>query len=273
MRKLIYIFTIVLFALTGCEPAPTPVPTSMPTVTPTLFSAPMPANTPAATDVSTSAPTPTFPLGVGLWDESLIDFFNQEMGENDVIAARLPIIDLLDQAKVGRKIVVAGGGISQIDERVERLFQQLSAKGVEFFGLNLEADLPKEELVAEEAAVYQLAQEYNVTYVFGPTLPNLERYYADFAKHADVLVLQSQRYQGREDYEEAVEDLIARIKKANPDIEVWVQVSVLPPPNREMSVDEVIRHVNLIADKADLIFLYYTPQTQNRLKEVIEEFR
>jgi len=239
--------------------------------TPTLFPTPTPTNTPAATDAPTSTPTPTFPLGVGLWDDSLIDFLNQKMGENDVIAARLPLAYLLDQLRVGRKKVVIPN--IETDKRAEKLFQRLSARGVTLLGLNLEAPIPKEELVEKEEAVYQLAQKYNMTFLFGPTLPNLERYYADFAKHADVLVLQSQRYQGREDYEEKVEDLITKIKKVNPGIEVWVQVSVYDPRNRRMSSDEVIKHINLIADKADLVFLFYISQTQNRLKEVIEEFR
>lgn len=266
------------------------VPSTLPPSTPTLVALQTPTSTttrsststptvqgiPTAADVATptlaAEETLGIPLGIGIWDSENVAFFNRYAREQDVIGARPPYLDLLDDVEVGQRMFFVGGRDEPFTD-IGSMISEARAIGVTMLGYNLETALPREELTAKEMQLQQIASDNDLVYAFGPTLAKLERYYEDFGRYADVLILQSQRYQTMAEYEEVVEELIERIRSTNPEVKVWVQVSVNPPQKREITPDEVIQHVELIADKADLIWIYFAPQRAPVMEEVFRRLR
>jgi len=179
---------------------------------------------------------------------------------------------LLDDVEVGQKKLVFAPRDEPLTD-VETVISEAKALGVTMLGYNLEEALPREDLISREREMQRIASENDLRYAFGPTLLKLERYYDDFARYADIIVLQSQRYQTTEEYEERLEGLIERIRSANPGVRVWVQVSVNPPAKRDITPDEVISDIQLIADRADLIWIYFVPRTAPVMEEVVKRLR
>jgi hypothetical protein len=138
---------------------------------------------------------------------------------------------------------------------------------------NLEGQLTLEQLVAGESSVYDQVRAAGFPFMFGPTVANLLRYYTDFANNADAIIIQSQRMQVSADYGTNVLDLITKIKAANPNIQVWVQISVVPPPDRNVPVETVMQEIASIADSVDGLFLYYTIERWDAVKEIITALR
>lgn len=306
---LLLVVTLILFGSGGCAPVPTPTPvdtlapsptatpgptdtfTPPPTETlappPTETSAPLPTETPAPpttppvtprpTVEGETGPTPTgktleIPLGIGIWDADNVAFFNRYAREQDVIAARLPFMDLLNDVEIGQKMLVLGPRDEEATD-ISSVIAEAKAKGVTMLGYNLETALPKEELTSKEKEMQATASEDGLLYAFAPTLRKLSNHYDDFARHADIIVLQSQRFQTTKEYEERVEELIGRIRSASPETQVWVQVSVNPPEKRDVTPDEVIGDIQCVADQADLIWIFFAPKRASVMEEVFERLR
>jgi hypothetical protein len=211
-------------------------------------------------------------LGIGIIDAENVAFFNQYAREDDVISARPPFMDLLKDVEVGRKML----NFNPRDEPITdagSIIAEAKAMGVTILGYNLEAALSEEELVSKEREMQSQAQADALSYAFGPLIVKLMKHCDEFARHADILVLQSQRFQTTDEYEATVEGLIDRIRSANPDVEVWVQVSVNPPDRRRIEADEVIGDIHRVADKADLIWIYFGPRTVPLMEEVFQGLR
>jgi hypothetical protein len=226
---------------------------------------------PTATPLSTGE-TLAIPLGIGIYEADNVTVFNKYADEQDVIAVRPPFMHLLADVELGRKKLVFAPRDEPLTD-VEATVSEAMALGITVLGYNLEQALPKEDLVRKEVELHSIAAENDLLYVFGPTLLKLERFYDDFARHADVILLQSQRYQTTTEYEERVEGLIEKLRSANPEVQVWVQVSVNPPANRHITPAEVISDIKLIADSADLIWIYFVPRTAPTMEEVIRRLR
>ena len=287
-----FVVTLILFGSGGCVPVPTPTPVDILAPSPTATPKPTdtlapPTETPAPPTTTPMTPTsklgaeaspaPTketldIPLAIGIYNWDNVAFFNKYASERDVIGARPPFMDFLDDVDIGKKILVFAPRDEPLTD-VGPVVSEAKARGITILGYNLETALPKEDLINREMGMQRFASEDDLLYVFGPTLLKLERYYDDFARHADIILLQSQRYQTREEYEERVEKLIEKIRSANPEVKVWVQVSVNPPEKRHVTPDEVISDIQLIADKADLIWIYYRPRTASVMEEVFKRLR
>jgi hypothetical protein len=212
------------------------------------------------------------PIGIGIYDAAEISFFNQYALEHDVIAVRQQIIGLLDDIKTGQKMLVVGPK-DETSSDLELIITEAKEKGATILGYNLETALEKEDLITREQRMGKIASEQDMTYAFGPTLRKLMNYHSDFASNADIIILQSQRFQTSNDYEQKVEDLIAKTKSSNPEVKVWVQVSVNPPENRNITAKEVIQNINSISDKADLVWIFFAPGRAALMEEVFKELR
>jgi len=212
------------------------------------------------------------PLAIGIQDSDNVAFFNRYAREQDVIAARSAFMDLLKDVEIGQKMLMLSPRDEPLTD-VGPLISEAKAIGITMLGYNLETALMREELVGGEIEMQRLANENELSYAFGPTLLKLSQYYDDFARHADILVLQSQRYQTTPEYEATVEELIDKIKSVNPEVKVWVQVSVNPPEKPDVTLEEVIRDIQLVADKADLIWIYFGPNTAPMMEEVFRRLR
>lgn len=242
-------------------------------------SRPLAQSTPSDFALHTPTPTPTpreetidVPLGIGIWDSSDVDFFNRYAREQDVVGARTHLMHLLADAEIGQRMIVLGPHDEPITED-SAVLSAAKEMGSTILGYNLETATDKEQLVSSEMRMQDIASKNGLFYCFGPTLLKLTKHYEDFARHADCLVLQSQRYQTADEYEQVVEDLIERIRSANPEAKVWVQVSANPPDKPEVSVDEVIHDIQLIADEADLVWIFFQPNRASVAEEVFRRLR
>ena len=200
-----------------------------------------------------------------------MNFFNQLAGNYDIVSYKSATLDLGDTQSVGEKSLTYG------QETIEEIIALAKAKGLKKIAFNLESHQTMEELVAEEKKFYEMVKPYGIEATFAPTVvilaENMNNYGGSFALYADVLGLQSQRYQLEPDYEKIVEDLIYKIKQVNPKVKVNVQVSVNPPAKRDITAAEVIANIEAIKDKADGIRIFYSPASAGRTEVMEEVFR
>jgi hypothetical protein len=280
----------VLLGLNACAPdlSPTPisateypqVETLKPTDTLDALSAELPTARPliptptseTPTELDTQGDALDIPLGIGIADQNNVDFFNRYAGKNDIIAARPAVLDLLEGVEIGRRMLVLGAQ----DEKsldIGSIVSQAGELGVEVLGYNLETALSEDELTEKEINMKSVADLNDMLYAFGPTIGKLLKHYDVFSQHADIIILQSQRFQTTEVYEETVEDLIAKIRSSNPGVQVWVMVSMTPPEKRNVSPEEVIRDIQLIADQADLIWIFFPPNRASDMETVFKKLR
>lgn len=68
-------------------------------------------------------------------------------------------------------------------------------------------------------------------------------------------------------------DLVAAIRQARPGLKVWVQVSVNPVENPQITAQEVLEDIYQIANIADGILIYYEPERWEVARQVIEQIR
>jgi hypothetical protein len=170
---------------------------------------------------------------MGVYDAENVEVFNRYAREQDVVAARPPDLYLLEKVERGRKNLVFAPRDEPLTD-VQSVISEAKSLGVTILGYDLEEAAPKEDLISKEEEMQANADENEMLYVFGPTLLKLERFYDDFARHADIILLQSQHYQ---------------------------------------TPDEVVREIALIADQADLIWIYYVPKSAPAMEEVLKRLR
>jgi hypothetical protein len=210
------------------------------------------------------------PLNLGLTEGMDYDFLEKHLRSTDYIAVHVKNIDALDRVSgTKRSLVLTSQDVNQISD----IIALAKDKGIDMIGYNLEGQLTKAELTSGEIEVYDEVKAAGFPFIFGPTVSNLLRYYSDFAKNADAIMIQSQRMQGMDGYEENVKQLIANIKSVNPDIRVWVQVSVVPPNNPNAPVETVLNEIASIADSVDGLFLFVPPQRWETAKQIIASLR
>lgn len=215
------------------------------------------------------------PLGVSPIDRSKIDFLNQVLRDSDYLIVRSRNMDLLKDFKGKKTLIITGQEFNQI----ESLVSQAKTLGVDSIGFNLEGPYSKQELVEKEKKVYEIVKRHGLTYIFGPTVVNLEKHYQDFALYADVIALQAQRYQTQSDFKKRVADLISKIKEVNPNVKVSVQVAVNPPDVQTkkhvtLSTEELIYDIQEISDVADKISIFHGPaQSWPTVEEALKQLR
>jgi hypothetical protein len=225
---------------------------------------------------STGAPAAdltSLPLGVGLGTAASLNFLNAHLRATDYMAARATDLGQLAQVAAAQRFLMLG-----VDDfpQAASLIGEAGAVGATLVGFNLEGPLTKDDLVSQERQVGQLVKAAGLTYVFGPTETALEEYFADLAPWADVIVLQSQRFQTSPDYAATVATLVGKIRAANPAVKVWAQVSVNPPGNRALTAAETLANIGQIAAVVDGVHIFYSPGDPDRwaiAMQVIESLR
>ncbi len=212
----------------------------------------------------------SIPLGVGVWDSVTLDFLNKALGPNDIIAYRPQNEGLMSAPTTARKMLVFG---DQDYGQAATLIQDAKTMGAALIGFNLEGQLTREELLEKAREVGKLVKEADLRYMFGPKVADLEKYFPALSRIANILLFQSQNFQTQPNYKQTLGMAIARIKKMNPNVRVWVQVSVNPPGNRTLTVEQVLKNIAAVADMADGIFLFYNPTRWDVAKDVIIKLR
>ncbi len=242
------------------SPAVSPQPSKL---TPTPVSLPTGASSPPAIRLDA-------PLSLGLVEGVDLDFLAKHLRSSDYVAVRLNNIDALDGISgTNRSLVLTAQDVSNMSE----VITLARDKGITMIGYNLEGQLSKSELVAGEIGVYDQVKAAGIPFMFGPTVTNLLSYYNDFAKNANAIMIQSQRMQGKDNYADTVKQLIANIKTVNPDIHVWVQISVVPPNDPSISTETVLNEIASIADSVDGLFLFFPTGRWDKAQEIIVALR
>lgn len=136
----------------------------------------------------------------------------------------------------------------------------------------------------------EIAHNYGAGLVVGPGLRYMnehEELYSQAAPYADVWLLQSQRLQINEEtgervppeeYRAQVERIINMLQEGNPDIKIWVQISVHPGKyghENPFSAEEIFSLALAIEDLIDAFRIYCQddPNSIQTLSTVIELLR
>lgn len=218
------------------------------------------------------------PIGVVMRGvaEGEIEFLNQHLLQDDLVLRAMfrneADLEILDQITACQK----GLGLpASFEGDPSSLLAQAKAKGILLVAYDLEGHLglSVEEILAREAMMYNAVSQQNLTFMFGTRQRAIERHYQEFASYTDALVVQTQHYQTLADYEVIVTDLVADIRQAKPGLMVWVQVSVNPVENPQITAQEVLEDIYQIANTADGIFIYYEPERWEVARQVIEQIR
>lgn len=170
------------------------------------------------------------PRLAGLWLDmsmgpQIVDLFNQVATEEDIARAdHVSMVDLLDNVRVGRKLVVFKS-VADAEQLVPRL-----ADEIDIIGYNLEhgpTNHPEEQddPVGSVQRIRRLADEYGMEVALGPDRAFALSDGVAMAPYVDLFVLQVQRAQTEpETVREFVVPLVHDLLAANPDLEISVQV-------------------------------------------------
>ncbi|MDO8551300.1 MAG: hypothetical protein Q7S03_01290 [bacterium] len=238
--------------------------------------------------------TSSLPLGIHLvQDVDINSFWNSHAHSTDVSTGWPANINLVASSTAGVKVLTYGEGADP-----EATMNSAVSAGIKMVMANFEQTTDINALLAKEASDYQLAKSKGLTFIFAPMGTTLKQYYSynDYAllKNADIIFYQTQIMQdnatllGTTDpsvqiiqYAAIIKDLIHQMRPYVPQRKVWVQVSVNPPQNRNITADRVIQYIDSItdgsADSPDEIQIFYKytdyPEQIPVLKQVVEHYR
>jgi hypothetical protein len=176
------------------------------------------------------APREVDPWLASLWMDmsmgsQLVGLYNNYASERDMARAdHVSLVDLLDKVKVGHRLVVFKN-VSDIEELVPHLVGKMDV-----IGYNLEsgpANRPDEQAdpVGSIRRARAVADQYGMQLAFGPDRAIALNYGTQLAPYADIFVLQVQRVQTEpETVREFVIPLAAQLRRANPNIQISVQI-------------------------------------------------
>jgi hypothetical protein len=180
-----------------------------------------------------------------------------------MVSSAGPARDYYDQLEGGLRVLVAPS-LAQLQQLAERADQSEVSYDALGYGLEQGRHTTTEELADLVGATQQaadLADKYGKKLVMGPGFKLMSEHWDEYplmAASADVWILQSQRLQIHppgQTYREEVEKVIDQIRTGNPDIEIWVQISVTPGPTT-LSVEEWLAYREAIIDLVDGVYVF-----------------
>lgn len=221
--------------------------------------------------VQTAPPRSDCELG-DLWfglriNPSLIDWFNQVAGPNDVAAVTARQVDWLDQITAGQRQVLFASAAE-----AEAMVPNLVGK-IDIVGYDLEhwPATPAEEQADPVAAVQRLqalARQYDLRLMLGPDRRFALEYGAEMAPYADRFSLQLQRMQNKPDALRAFAlPLIHDLRQANPALEISAQLRT------EGNAQQLLALVDSLKDDIDGLSIIYSPQTVDVAQELVRLLR
>lgn len=185
-------------------------------------------------------------IEMGITSTEMAQFFQQHAGSQDIARVDHPNnIGLISGLTVGKKMVIFKSA-SQIQQ-----FMAGNASSLDIIGYNLEpgqANDPAELANPVEAAksVRTIAQQYGKAVAIGLTHDMTLRYGAAMAPYADIWVLQIQKAQNDPAMAgEFVGQMVPALRKANPAIQVFVQIRTDSQPAALVSLVNSLVAVNV----------------------------
>jgi hypothetical protein len=251
------------------ESQPAPTDTALATMTPTatrraVTMTPSPTAfrvTPTATPSATAEPTRapmSCGLGMGLRQETAPLISGPESSLGLVTCATIGLAELKFPQLDGPIRVLGAPSLAELARKAERAGQLQIPYEALAYGLETGQGTPDQEwqdLVGSTRKARAIADQYGKLLVMGPGYRLMSQngeVYPAMASLADIWVLQTQQLQKRPpgpEYRSAVEQVLSQIRSGNPDILVWVQITL--PPDRVPSAQEWLRYHDLIADLVD----------------------
>lgn len=198
----------------------------------------------------------------------LVGWFNDVARPTDI--ARLENttqLNLLDEITIGRKLVVFRSAAE-----AERLLPELAGE-IDIMGYNLEHGPanPADEQASPVSSVRRmrdLADEYGLTLAFGPDHDFALSHGVAIAPYVDMFVLQVQRVQTEPPtVYDFVLPLVPRLREANPDLKVSIQVRT------EGDVAAIADLVEALKDELDGVSILTSPDTVAVAEALVEELR
>lgn len=255
-------------------------PTLEPTATITLHqtSQPEPTSTQSFSNDSSYCS-----IGLGLRRETIDVLLDYRNATGLVQTANLSLAEEYFPMLQGWIRVIGGPSLAVLNTKAARAFEiGLEYEGLSF-GLETSESTPDEEwqnLVSSTQKAKDLSSDFGKILVMGPgfrLMSNNQDSYPEMAAEADVWIIQTQRLQALEPgdaYREEVEKLVSLIRRANPDIQVWAQITF--PPDRPADAEEWLEFHNAISDIVDGTFIgVYIWDQQNTVtlqNEIVEIF-
>ena len=198
----------------------------------------------------------------------LVDWFNNTARPDDIARAEHPsLIRLMDEITSGQRLVVFK---SAADAREA---VPLLAGRMDILGYNLEhgpANPADEQAdpIAGVKVMQELAHQYGLKLAMGPDHDFAVQYGPALAPYVDMFVLQVQRVQTDPETVRAfVVPLAEELRKANPDIQISVQVRT------EGDVEQIADLLESLLGSIDGVSILTSPETVDIAQDLVGEIR
>ena len=198
----------------------------------------------------------------------LIPLFNEAARDNDIARVDHPSqVEQLAGIEAGRKMII----FKSVAEAEELLPDM--ARDIDIVGYNLEhnpgsPEEDKADPVGSIRAMRELADEYGLDLAFGPDHDFARSHGVEIAPFVDIFVLQVQRQQTRPAIvEDFVFFLVPKLREANPDLEVSVQVRT------EGDVEGIVELLDSLKEHLDGVSILTSPDTVDVAWELVAALR
>ena len=209
------------------------------------------------------------PLAVFLGDSANLEFLNKTLGQNDLVVVGPQALSLLGGVTTARK----GLFFSEQDyPQAASFVVQAKTLGAALIGFIPDGQMTRDELAARIKGVAEIIKNEGLKFILAPKIADLEKYPMLFVR-GNALLFPSQKFQTQPNYRSAVSVWIARIKKTNPLIRVWVQISANPSQNVVLTAEQVLRSIAAVSDVADGVLLSYGQGNWDVAKTVLLKLR
>jgi hypothetical protein len=244
---------------TLAPPSPTAADNLSPTMTPmqaiATASAP-PALTSVPAELVGPVPiNPHCPLGIGL-NQQTAPLLEQHVASNGMVMTASPELASVYFPRLDGWLRVLGApNLDGLQQKAARALSSEIPYEALAYGLETGPGTPDEEwrdLAGSSSRAAVLAAQYGKKLVMGPGYRLMERNvdaYAPMAGVSDVWMLQTQQLQKDppgDRFRQEVEQIVAQLSAANPNIEVWAQITL--PPGRQPDAAEWLAYRAEIAD-------------------------
>lgn len=198
----------------------------------------------------------------------LIEAFNAVARSNDIARVEhISQIDMLSQVTTGRKLVVFKSAADAV-----RLIPHI-ADEIDIVGYNLEHGTAnplneQEDPIGSIRELRSIADEYGLQVALGPDHSFALSHSTAMAPYADMLILQVQKVQtDPETVLDFVRPIINNVRRANPDIEISVQIRT------EGDVTELLDLLTQLEPDLDGISILTSADTVEFAEELLTELR
>jgi hypothetical protein len=211
-------------------------------------------------------------------EDSQINIYKPNMGSEDSTLLRATNGAVKSEYVKASLSLPGPAGVSFISSKqVINNAEKVKDLGFRFIEFNLEPDLSPDsdnnDVVGAMKKAAQAAHQQGLEFVATPSRGYTTTYGAQIAPFADVYHIQAQSLQERgvKAYSDYVHSMIPKLKKANSDLEITVQVSTQRPNAPGLSLlDTLKKCTDSVMDVADGVSVWYGGPHLKILKSFVE---